>query len=135
MIPDMKFYIGLVLAVVLAVVVSLFAGEYRSGQEAKMVADQQVRTMQSTSAGVSEGLRIDEFQAGFNMAQQANRNAFQQSKNEAIAREPETAARATRTVPDSVRNAYRARRIARERSGCVGVECQQDDSTSVAAER
>ena len=121
-----KFYIGLIVAVVLSVVVSLFAGHYRRLQEGSVLGQQRGQVLENTSAGVEESIDIDEFNAGYNAALSANRTAFQQAKQEAIRNEPATASRAVRPVPDSVRNAFRERRRARERLGCAGRECAQD---------
>lgn len=43
--------------------------------------------------------------------------------------------RASRPVPDSVRQAFRARRLAIERSGCTGAECDEAAAEADPAER
>lgn len=49
--------------------------------------------------------------------------------------DPTARDRAARPVPVSVRNAFRARRLAIERSGCVGAECGTPAPEPDAAER
>lgn len=126
-----KFYIGLGAALLLGVGVAMFGAHYRELQHSAQQNENRGQVLTNASAGVQEGTDIDEFKAGYNAALAANRSAFQQAKQEAIRNEPETATRAVRNVPDSVRNAYRERRRARERLGCAGGECRQDDAPDV----
>lgn len=121
-----KFYIGLGVALLLGVGIALFGADYRRLQRASAQNEHRGQVLTNASAGAAESIDIDEFQAGYNAALAANRDAFQKAKTEAKRNEPETAARAVRPVPDSVRGAYRERRLARERLGCAGRECGED---------
>ncbi len=96
-------------------------------EEKAAVGEQRGEVLTNASAGIQEGVNIDEFQAGYAAALQQGRDNFKSDKQKAIQNEPATAARASTRVPDSVRNAYRERRLARERLGCAGSECQKDD--------
>lgn len=134
MVPT-KVYVGLVLALLLGVGIALFGADYRRLQNAAAQNEQRGQVLTNTSQGVADGVDIDDFKAGVETGLAAGKEAFQTSKREAIRNEPETAARADRPVPDSVRRAYRERRLARERLGCAAGECGKDDQADAAAER
>jgi len=131
----MKFYIRLGVLVVLLVVLAVLIVRYRQGREAVVLSENRGAVLENTSAGVREGGVIDNEQAERDAGLAAGRERFQQAKREAIRNEPQTADRADRPVPDSVRDAFRERRRARERLGCAGRECGEDDATDPAAER
>lgn len=128
-----KFYIGLGVALVLGIGIALFGADYRRLQKAAAQNENRGQVLTNASAGAKESIDIDEFQAGYNAGLAANRDAFQRAKQEAIRNEPETAARAVRPVPGSVRDAFRERRLARERLGCAARECRKDDAADAAA--
>lgn len=90
-------------------------------------------TMTATSGIVADGAKADAQRADVDTGIAQGRDNFNTNYQEAKRNEPETAARADRSVPDSVRNAYRARRLARERLGCIGSECvgrpEEEDAT------
>lgn len=134
MVP-IRFYIGLALALALGVGVALFGAHYRQLQNAAGQNEQRGAVIENTSAGIADGVEIDMERARLDALMASNRDDFQRAKTEAKRNEPETATRATRAVPDSVRAAFRERRLARERRGCTGDECRQDDQQSPASER
>ena len=120
-----ELIVGLLIAVILAVAISLAGGHYLSLQKQAAVGQQRGGVLESTSQGVAEGERIEAVQEAYNQGLQAGRQTFHETKEEAKRNEPQTAERAIRTVPPSVRNAYRERRRARERLGCAGSECEE----------
>jgi hypothetical protein len=74
--------------------------------------------------------RSDDDQAA-NTAANTFRNAIARSHRD----DPTAAARAARPVPASVRDAFRARRIAIERSQCAGADCGATATEPDAAQR
>jgi len=118
-----ELIIGLVISILLTVAITLFAGHYRELQKDAAVGKLRGGVLESTSAGVEQGVKIDQEQARQEQGIAAARDQFQNSKQKAKDNEPETASRSVRPVPDSVRAAYRERRLARERLGCTGSEC------------
>jgi hypothetical protein len=120
---QIELYVGLTLAVILSVGVSLFAGHYQELQRAAAQNEQRGGVIHATSQGIARGVDVDAFLSSNDVVIGTGRDAFNHTITEAKRHEPETAARADRTVPVSVRNAYRERRLARERRGCTGSEC------------
>lgn len=104
----------------------LFAGQrvldWKEGAEANEVAG---RTMKATSGILNDGQKSSEDRNNVDTGVLAGRHNYNETYEEANRNEPETAARSDRAVPDSVRNAFRERRIARERLGCTGDDCQR----------
>lgn len=92
-------------------------------------------TMTATSGILADGAKADAQRDGVDTGIAQGRDDFNNNYQEAKRNEPETAARADRSVPDSVRNAYRARRLARERLGCIGSECVGRPEEEDSAER
>lgn len=130
-----KVVTGLVLAVALGVMVALFGADYAQMRKAAAQNEQRGQVLVNTSAGVADGVEIDQVQEAYKKGLDDARSTFQQAKSEAKRNEPETASRAGRAVPDSVRSAYRERRRSRERLGCVSGECPQDDNANAPAKR
>ena len=124
-------------AAVLVLVLLLSGAAIRLQQlrEAASQNESRGHVIEDTSAAVRDAAIIDKEQAARDDAIAAARNTFQQSKQKAIRNEPEIATRATRVVPVSVRDAFRERRLARERLGCVAAECHQDHEGDTAAKR
>lgn len=132
---QIKLAVILLVAVILSVGVTLFTGHYRELTRAAEQNEQRAGVLANASAGIEDGVDIDAFLSSNQVVIGTGRNNFQRAKQEAIRNEPETADRADRAVPDSVRRAYRERRIARERRGCAGGQCQQDNQARPAAQR
>lgn len=130
-----ELIIGLVVAILLAVGLTLFASHYMSLEKAAAQNELRGGVLESASAGVEEGQRIDDHQAEIDSGLAQGRERFNNVISEAETHEPQTASRAATRVPDSVRNAYRERRLARERLGCAGQQCQKDDKADAATQR
>jgi hypothetical protein len=122
---EMQVIAGLIIAVLLAVGISLWGSHYMNLQREAALAKTRAGVLTTTSQGVADGTRIDQAQATTNAALAQGRETFHVTIQEAKRNEPETANRAVRPVPDSVRNAAAERRRARERLGCAGGECDE----------
>lgn len=120
---QIELYAGLLLAVIVSVGVSLFAGHYRELQRAAATNELRGGVLTNASAGINRGVDIDNFLSSNDVVIGTGREAFTHTIAEAKRHEPEVADRADRPVPASVRNAYRERRLARERRGCPAGEC------------
>jgi len=118
-----EIIIGLTVAVILSVGVSLFARDYMDAKRAQAQNEQRGRVLINATAGIERGVDVDAFLSNNDVVIGTGRETFNRTMQEARRHEPETAARADRAVPVSVRNAYRERRLARERRGCTGSEC------------
>ena len=130
-----KLYAYGAAVLVLVLLLSGAAIRLRQLREAAVQNESRGHVIEDTSAAVRDAAIIDKEQAARDDAIAAARNTFQQSKQKAIRNEPEIATRATRVVPVSVRDAFRERRLARERLGCVAAECRQDHEGDTAAKR
>lgn len=88
-----------------------------------------------TTGIIEDGAKADADRADddANAAQAAN--TFRTDIERSRRNDPEARARADRPVPRSVRDAFRARRIAIERSGCAAGECDPPAPGADAAER
>lgn len=95
--------------------------EWREGAQK---SQQQTRTAQATSGILADGAKADENRGVVDAAINEGKSKFNNDYSEAKRHDPEIADRADRAVPDRVRESYRARRLARERSGCIGGECE-----------
>lgn len=132
---QLEVVIGLIVAVVLAVALSLGANHYMSLREAAAQNEQRGQVLQTTS-GIIKDADTTATQRQQEQAQVATgRIDFHATIEEAKRNEPETADRATRTVPASVRNAYRERRLARERLGRASERSEARAGTENAPER
>lgn len=115
--------VELVVAGVIAGGIVLAYNHYQA-IKAEAQAGRQHKTVLGTASGVvTDGAAADRSSAAVDQAVAGAADAFANAIEEAKRNEPETARRADGLVPDSVRNAYRERRLARERSGCVSGEC------------
>lgn len=63
------------------------------------------------------------------------RNDFQNRYQRDIRDDAETATHSTHVVPKRVRDNFRERRLARERSGCAGAKCQPGSEEDNASQR
>lgn len=90
---------------------------------------------ETTSGMVTDGAKASEDRSAVDYSVGQGRGAFNQSYEGAKRDEPEVATRATRVVPSRVRNAFRERRLARERSGCAGAECERGSEADGSSER
>lgn len=104
-------------------------------REAAQVNEQRGAKIEATDGIITDGAKADADRNDDNNAVNTGRDTYNTAKEEAKRNEPETAVRADRTVPASVRNAFRARRLARERLDCVGNECEARPAAASAAQR
>jgi uncharacterized membrane protein YraQ (UPF0718 family) len=135
MMTEAKFIIGLVVAILLSVAVSYFWQDYRSAKQAELQNVSRGRVLENTSATIDDGAIAEAVAEEVDRVLSSSRTEFTDNQTKAKANEPETAHRATRTVPVSVRNNFKQRRLARERFGCVPGECEASDQAGNAPER
>lgn len=128
-----KMILAIVAAILMAAAISWGTNDLITLRHAAEQNEQRGGVMVATQGGLADTARIDQEQEAFNAGVLAGRDAFKQSKQEAQRHDPATATRAVAAVPDSLRNAYRERRLARERSGCASTQCDkrrpEDSST------
>ena len=122
---------GLIFAVVLAVALTFFGLDYRAAKQGAAQNENRGMVMVATDETLRDGAVADTQRDRIDHVVVQAGQTFDQSMQEAYQNEPETRTRGDRPVPDSVRNAYRERRRARERLGCAGGECRQDDAPDV----
>lgn len=108
---------ALVLTVVIAVGLSLGVSHYLGLRKAAAQNEQRGQVIQTTSGQNADNDTVATQAREENTHVASGREEFKITIEEAKRNEPATANRATNSVPDSVRNAYRQRRLARERSG------------------
>ena len=114
----------------------LFAGQ--KVLDWKAAADQNEargRTLESTSGITADGAKADEDRDKTDAGVAAGRDDFNNSTEEDRRNEPETAVRDTGNVPASRMRAFRERRLARERLGCAGEQCEPRSEGEAAPER
>lgn len=88
----------------------------------------------------ASGIETDASKADANRAKADNeiktgRNDFQNRYQRDIRDDAETATHSTHVVPKRVRDNFRERRLARERSGCTGTKCEPGSSENDPPER
>lgn len=127
--------IKLIVAVIIGCLLLYGAQKVLSWKEAAEQNETRGRTLQSTSGILGDGKKADEDRAQVDTGVTAGKQQFDNDYKEAKANEPATAARADRLVPKRVRDAYRTRRLARERSGCVGDDCAARLESASAQQR
>lgn len=130
-----KAIIGLIVAIFVSVGVSIFLQDYITAKRDAELAVSRKDTATNTVATVDDGVAADKIAAAVEGVLTDSREQFQQNQQKAKANEPETADRATRPVPRSVRNNFKERRLARERSGYLQSEPAQDDAASDTPQR
>lgn len=118
-----KIIVGLIVTVVLSVLLTLLANHYNDLRNAAAQNELRGAVLKSTTAGVQVGVDNEAARDADASATAGARENFVITLQEGRRNDPEIADRADRAVPDRVRDAYRARRLARERSGCPGGEC------------
>lgn len=124
------------IAAVLIGCLFLWAGQkIMSWRDAAQVNEQRGAKIEATTGIVNDSAKADENRATVDTDIATARDTFTRDTTEARRHEPATADRATRPVPDSLRRAYRARRLARQRSGCIGDECGEGPETEAPPKR
>jgi hypothetical protein len=127
---DIKVIIGLIVTILITVALILGSQTVISWKEGYDQNQINTGKLESTSGIIDDGAKADENRAEVDQTVAQGRDQFNQDYEGAMRNEPETAARADRPVPDSVRKAFRERRIARERSGCAGQQCGEGPEAS-----
>jgi len=112
-----KFVAALICTVLLTLAVVFGAQHYNALKAKAALADSRGTTLTTATGMVNDGTAADAKKATVDTGVGQARSQFQQSTREAKQNEPTVASRADAPVPVSVRNAYRARRLARERLG------------------
>jgi hypothetical protein len=130
-----KDWLALAAAIVIAVLLSYGAQHYIGLQRAAAQNEVRGGVMTSTADGIERSGEIDQAQQAYNQGLAQARSEFERSLQEASRNEPSTRINADSANPDSVRAAARARRLARERLGCAGQQCEEGRPASEAAER
>ena len=127
--------IKLIIAVAVGALL-LFAGnkvlEWKAGAEQN---ESRGRTMEATSGITADGAKADADRGKTDAGLSAGRDTFNNATEEDRRNEPETAARDDRGVPASRLRAFRERRLARERLGCAGEQCESRSEAAPAPQR
>ena len=97
--------------------------------------EQRGQTMEATVGITQDGATADAHQTATDTAVGQGNYDFGTTYAKDERHDPIVATRSTGTVPQRVRDNFRARRLARERSGCFGDECAALDEGEDAAER
>lgn len=127
--------IKLVLAVLVGCALLWGGQKVLSWREAAALSEQQGRTAGATVGISQDGAKADADRVATDTGVRQGRDQFNQTYDEANRHEPETAARSDRAVPVRVRDAFRERRLARQRLGCVGEQCEPGPEADAPAER
>ena len=98
--------------------------KWRLGRKA-VQADNRAIVLDNTSAGIEDGVEIDNQQQAYARGLADARQVYQQQTNEDARHEPETAIRDNGAIPDSRLRAFQQRRLSRERLGCTDRECEE----------
>jgi hypothetical protein len=130
-----KIIIGLIFAIVVSVLMSVGTDHYLSLRAAKQSNEDKALVIGATDAGIQVGVDNDREREYVDYAIGEARRQFQASLQEGRKNDQATADRADRVVPGSVRDAFKARRLARERSGDPGSEREARDTPGPATER
>ena len=96
---------------------------------------QKGQTMEATVGVTKDGTVADAAQGATDTTVVKGNYDFGNTYKEDERHDPIVASRTTRVVPQRVRDNFRARRIARERSGCVGGQCDPYAEAEDASER
>ena len=132
---DIRVIIGLIATALVAISLVLGGQKIWSWREGSIQNEVKEETLKATSGIIEDGAKADEDRANTDESVGQARGQFNRDYEGAMQHEPATATRANTVVPDSVRSAFRARRIARERSGCAGEQCGAGPPSSESSER
>lgn len=114
---ETQVIVALIATVVVAVLLSFGVNHYVGLRNAAAQNESRGQVIATTSEQNKDNDTVAEQAREENTHVATAREEFKVTIQEAKRNEPATATRATNAVPDSVRNAYRQRRLARERSG------------------
>lgn len=122
-------------AVIVAVSIVVLNDKWKDGQEAVATIEIMKPIAKDTTVTINEGVVAEAARKAYELGVNKARDEFKQQQAEDKRNDPETAARADRVVPRSVRNNFQKRRAARERLGCPSGECAEGDAAQSAPER
>lgn len=109
----------LIVAVAIGALVVLGITHYMDLRNRAAVGDQRGTKIEATAGTIADGAQADTRRAERDTGTAQGAQQFTITMQEAERNEPATRNRADTPVPDSVRDAFRARRLARERSAGV----------------
>lgn len=132
---DIRVIIGLIVTLLIAIALTIGGQKVLSWREGALQNETKKETFKAASGIIEDGAKADEQRDTVDQAVGEGRGQFIYDYQGAMRNEPETAARADTVLRDGVRNAFRARRLARERSGCTGEQCEQGLADPKTAER
>lgn len=132
---DVRIIIGLVVTILITIALVVGGQTVMNWKEGYDQNHLKEGTLQSASGIIADGSKADADRSNVDQSIGQGRQQFQEDYDGAMTHEPETAARADRPVPDSVRRAFRERRLARERLGCAGEQCGERPADSSSAQR
>ena len=99
------------------------------------LSKQQAQDIKATGGMIADGVQADEDRAERDTGLAQARQDFHDRYQEDERHEPAIADRSDRAVPQRVRDNFHARRLARQRLGCAGSECEPRSEDDAAAER
>lgn len=134
MIPT-KDTLHLLLALLIGGAILWMGQTVMSWKEAHDLSKQQTRTAEATSGILKDEEVSTKEQDKQGTVLTEGREQFNARTEEANKNDPTAAERSVRPVPDSLRRAYRERRLARERLGCVGENCGKELAPDPAPKR
>ena len=135
MTPGVKDLITFIVLVVIVGFGIFGISKVKQWHDASQAAEVQGRTLEATSGIIGDGTKADAERDATDTGLAKAREDFNRRYQEDKRNDPETAARAVRVVPQRVRDNFRARRLARERLGCAGSECQARSEEDESSER
>lgn len=131
----LKFYIGLGVALILALAISAFGTHYFSLRADAAQGALDKAKVQTTTDNLKDGAEASADRDRVDTAVSLSRAEYERLLEEAMQNDPELRDRDVRPVPDQLRDLARQRRIERERS--AGTEAKRVDGNAKpsAAER
>ena len=129
---QIAYFLGLVVAVLLVVFGLRTLKSWYDGSRQNV---QKGQTMEATVGVTKDGTVADAAQGATDTTVVKGNYDFGNTYKEDERHDPIVATRSTGAVPQRVRDNFRARRIARERSGCVGGQCDPYAEAEDASER
>ena len=122
---QVKIIAALVTAILLSIFVTIGAQQVMSWKHGAEAGAQRKQTAGAASAITTAQPVYQDQQHSLDQGIAQGRNTFHDDMEKARNEDPDLRTRATAPVNDRVRDAFRKRRLARERLGCAGDECQE----------
>lgn len=130
-----KDTLKLILALVIGAVVLFAFQTIKSWKDAADLSKQQTRTAEATSGILEDGQKSDKERQAENNGLSHGRESFNAAIQKASQSDKSVSDRASQPVPPSVLDAYRERRLTRDRFGCAGAGCGAEPEADAAAKR